>query len=93
MESGLYKKYIGSPCKQEIDPKKKQYQDSIQKLHKDAHKKYIERRTKGYTEDNTADGMGTTYIPPAKDQSKNAFAAEACKVIYSFWSDNELNKE
>ena len=21
MESGLYKKYIGSPCKQEIDPK------------------------------------------------------------------------
>ena len=29
----------------------------------------------------------------AKDQSKNAFAAEACKVIYNFWSDNELNKE
>ncbi len=68
-DSGIYKKYIGSPCKQ--DDKKKKYQDSIQNLHKDAHEKYIERRTKGYMEDNTADGMGTTYIPPAKDQSKN----------------------
>ena len=84
-DSGLYKKYIGSPCKQEIDPKKKQYQDSIQKLHKDAHKKYIERRTKGYTEDNTADGMGTTYIPPAKDQSKN-------KNLRDFAYDMEIAK-
>ena len=70
-DSGIYKKYIGSPCKQEATSKKEKYQDSIQNLHKDAHEKYIKRRTEGYMEDNTADGMGTTYIPPAKDQSKN----------------------
>ena len=71
LKSAIEAKDAGSPVKQEIDPKKKQYQDSIQELHKGAHKEYIERRTKGYTEDNTEDGMGTTYIPPAKDQSKN----------------------
>lgn len=83
MDSGLYKKYIGSPCKQ--NDKKKIYQDSIQNLHEDAHKEYLQRRTEGYTEDNTADGMGATYIPPAKDQSKNknlkdfAYAKEIAK--------------
>ena len=67
MDSGLYKKYIGSPCKQEIDPKKKQYQDSIQKLHKPKYDAYVKKQTEGYTEDNTEDGMGTQFIPPATD--------------------------
>ena len=67
MDSGLYKKYIGSPCKQEVDSKKKQYQDSIQKLHKPKYDAYVKNQTEGYIEDNTEDGMGTTFIPPATD--------------------------
>jgi hypothetical protein len=69
MDSGLYKKYIGSPCKQ--DDEKKKYQDSIQSLHKPAYKEYIKKRKEGYTEDNSEDGMPNQFIPPAKDQSKN----------------------
>jgi hypothetical protein len=84
-DSGIYKKYIGSPCKQEVDSKKEKYQDSIQNLHRDAHEKYIKRRTEGYIEDNTANGMGTTYIPPAKDQSKN-------KNLRDFAYDMEIAK-
>jgi len=66
-DSGIYKKYIGSPCKQEVDSKKKQYQDSIQKLHKPKYDSYVKKQTEGYTEDNTEDGMGTQFIPPATD--------------------------
>ena len=66
-DSGIYKKYIGSPCKQEVDSKKKQYQDSIQKLHKPKYDAYVKKQTEGYTEDNTEDAMGTTFIPPATD--------------------------
>ena len=65
MESGLYKKYIGSPCKKNgIDPKaKKAYQDSVQNLHKSAYDEYVKRSKKGFE---TSDDGGYTMIqvPP-----------------------------
>jgi|MEHZ01.5.fsa_nt_MEHZ011571574.1_4 hypothetical protein len=69
MDSGLYKKYIGSPCKQEIDPKKKQYQDSIQKLHKPKYDAYVKDQTEGYS---ISDDDGQTFneIPPQTDPTK-----------------------
>ena len=57
----------GSPLEQEVDSKKKQYQDSIQKLHKPKYDAYVKKQTEGYIEDNTEDGMGTQFIPPATD--------------------------
>ena len=53
----------GSPLNQEADRTK--YQDSIQKLHKPKYDDYVKKQTEGYIEDNTEDGMGTTFIPPA----------------------------
>ena len=71
MESGLYKKYIGSPNKQNgIDPKKKKaYQDSVQNLHKASHDSYLVKQAQGY---NTSDDDGQTFnfVPPQKDLSK-----------------------
>ena len=71
MESGLYKKYIGSPCKKNgIDPeKKKTYQDSVQTLHKKAHENYLKKQREGYS---TSDDDGQTFhkIPPQTDPTK-----------------------
>ena len=69
MESGLYKKYIGSPCK-EIDPKKKKtYQDSVQKLHKPAHENYLKKQQEGYSVSDD-DGQTFNFIKPQKDPKK-----------------------
>ena len=71
MESGLYKKYIGSPCKKNgIDPeKKKTYQDSVQTLHKKGHENYLKKQREGYS---TSDDDGQTFnkIPPQTDPTK-----------------------
>mgnify|MGYP003657869212 CR=1 FL=1 len=67
MESGLYKKYIGSPCK-EIDPKKK-YQDSVKTLHESAYKNYLKKQRKGYSVSDD-DGQTFNQIPPQKNPKK-----------------------
>ena len=69
MDSGLYKKYIGSPCKQEVDSKKKQYQDSIQTLHKKDYEKYFNKQVLGYRVSDD-DGQTFNQIPPQKDPKK-----------------------
>ena len=48
MESGLYKKYIGSPCKQNgIDSKaKKAYQDSVQNLYQSDYENYLTKNAR-----------------------------------------------
>ena len=84
MDSGLYKKYIGSPCKQEIDPKKKQYQDSIQKLHKPKYDDYVKEQTDGYS---ISDDAGQTFnqIAPQTDPTK-------VKSLRDFAYDMEVAK-
>ena len=67
MESGLYKKYIGSPCK-EIDPKKT-YQDSVQTLHKKGYEEYFNKQVFGYRVSDD-DGQTFNQIPPQKDPKK-----------------------
>ena len=76
MESGLYKKYIGSPCKKNgIDPFQKEF-DNLQKLNKtkavdlndpeqyrDEYKSYVKRRKEGYIQDNSEDVMPDVKIP------------------------------
>ena len=71
MESGLYKKYIGSPCKKNgIDPeKKKTYQDSVQKLHKPKYDAYVKKQIEGYSVSDD-DGQTFNQIPPQKDPKK-----------------------
>ena len=84
MESGLYKKYIGSPCK-EIDPKKKKaYQDSVQGLHQASYKNYIKKQKEGYSTSDD-DGQTVNFVPPQIDKTKiktlkeYAFATEIGK--------------
>lgn len=76
MKSGLYKKYIGSPCKKnKIDPFKKEF-DNLQKVNKtktvdlndpeqyrDEYKIYVKRKKEGYMQDNSEDGMPDIKIP------------------------------
>jgi len=52
-----------------IDPRKKEYQDSVQKLHKLSYKNYIKKQQEGY---NVSDDDGETFnfIPPQKDPTK-----------------------
>jgi len=56
-----------SPLK--IDPKKKkEYQDSIQKLHKPAYDKYVKQSKEGFYIDDT-DGAGPkTFVKPRKPE-------------------------
>ena len=84
MESGLYKKYIGSPCKQEIDPKKKQYQDSIQKLHKPKYDAYVKDQIQGYSISDD-DGQTLNYEAPQTDPTK-------VKSLKDFAYDMEIAK-
>jgi len=67
MESGLYKKYIGSPCKQKT--KKEIYQDSIKSLHKPAHENYLKKQREGYSASDD-DGQTFHFIPPQTDPTK-----------------------
>ena len=60
----------GSPLEQEVDSKKKQYQDSIQKLHKPAYDEYLKRKTEGYSSLQDIGAMSTTYTPPETDPTK-----------------------
>ena len=84
MDSGLYKKYIGSPCKQEIDPKKKQYQDSIQKLHKPKYDDYVKDQMQGYSISDD-DGRTLNYEAPQTDPTK-------VKSLKDFAYDMEIAK-
>tara|TARA_R100000149_G_C5829010_1_gene105281 strand:+ start:42 stop:746 length:705 start_codon:yes stop_codon:yes gene_type:complete len=63
-----------SPVKN-IDPKKKKaYQDSIQKLHKPAYKKYVKQSKEGFYIDDT-DGAGPkTFVKPRTPKSLKDFA-------------------
>ena len=84
MDSGLYKKYIGSPCKQEIDPKKKQYQDSIQKLHKPKYDDYVKDQIQGYSISDD-DGQTLNYEAPQTDPTR-------VKSLKDFAYDMEVAK-
>jgi hypothetical protein len=59
----------GSPLNQEADSKKKEYQDSIQKLHKTAYDEYLKRKTEGYTSPQDI-GAISTIVPPETDPTK-----------------------
>ena len=75
MESALYKKYIGSPCKKNgIDPFQKEF-NNLQKVNKtkavdlndseqyrDEYKSYVKRKKEGYMQDNSEDGMPDVKI-------------------------------
>ena len=85
MESALYKKYIGSPCKQsKIDPKKEAYQDSVKTLHKGAYKNYLKQQKEGYNISDD-DGQTVNFIPPQKDKTK-------IKSLKEFAYDMEIAK-
>ena len=58
-----------SPLNQEVDSKKKVYQDSIQNLHKPAHEAYVKKQIEGYS---ISDDDGQTFneIPPQTDPTK-----------------------
>jgi len=59
-----------SPLEQEVDSKKKQYQDSIQNLHRPAYDNYIKRQIEGYTSSQDIGSSGDTYTPPQTDPTK-----------------------
>jgi hypothetical protein len=52
-----------------IDPRKKSYQDSVQKLHKPAYKNYLKKQREGYSASDD-DGQTVNFIPPQKDPTK-----------------------
>jgi len=52
-----------------IDPRKKEYQDSVQKLHKLSYKNYIKKQQEGYSVSDD-DGQTFNFIPPQKDPKK-----------------------
>jgi len=75
MKSGLYKKYIGSPCKKNgIDPKIKTEQLPEVDLndpeqYRDEYKSYVKRKKEGYVQDNSDDGMPNVNIPADPDNT------------------------
>ena len=58
-----------SPLNQEVDSEKKQYQDSIQKLHKPEHDAYVKRQVEGYSISDD-DDQTFNQIPPQTDPTK-----------------------
>ena len=89
-DSGLYKKYIGSPCKKNrIDPsfdkdfkklqavnKTKHVDLNDPEQYRDEYKSYVKRKKEGYEEDNSADGMPNVNIPadPNRIMDYNKFS-------------------
>jgi|TARA_B110000908_G_scaffold23750_1_gene27101 hypothetical protein len=70
MSSPFQKSFCGkSPLNQEVDSKKKQYQDSIQNLHKTEYDAYVKRQVEGYSISDD-DGQTFNQIPPQKDPTK-----------------------
>ena len=59
----------GSPLNQEEDSRKKQYQDSIQKLHKPAYDAYVKRQVEGYSISDD-DGQTFNQIAPQTDPTE-----------------------
>ena len=90
MESGLYKKYIGSPCKKNgIDPSFDKDFNELQAINKtkdvdlndseqyrDEYKSYVKRKKEGYVQDNSDDGMPNVNIPadPNSTMDYNRFS-------------------
>jgi hypothetical protein len=59
----------GSPLEQEVDPEKTKYQDSVQTLHKGAHKEYLKRKKEGYKISDD-DSQTFNFIQPETDPTK-----------------------
>jgi len=73
----------GSALKFDHD-KKKQYQDSIQKLHKPAHDAYVKKQVEGYSISDD-DGQTFNQIPPQTNPTK-------VKSLKDFAYDMEIGK-
>jgi hypothetical protein len=52
-----------------IDPRKKSYQDSVQKLHKPKYDAYVKKQIEGYSVSDD-DGQTFNFIPPQTDPTK-----------------------
>ena len=85
MSSPFQKQFCSkSPLNQEIDPKKKQYQDSIQKLHKPKYDAYVKDQIQGYSISDD-DGQTLNYEAPQTDPTR-------VKSLKDFAYDMEIAK-